>query len=116
VRAPQAEKVKKPTIKATKHKEEKSRRPALVRPYPIFPLERALVLALAIKSKNAGNPWPPTEVAKAVGIGEKSSALDMLARSSQLYGLTTGTRFASAISLEKIGRDIVYAPSSDAEV
>jgi hypothetical protein len=92
------------------------KRAQVPRPFPVYSLEKALGIALAIKEKNAGNPWQPSQVAKAVGIGEKSSALDLLARASQLYGLTSGTRQASAISLEKIGREIVYAPSADAEI
>jgi len=79
----------------------------------VFSLERALSIVDAIKDKNAGNPWPPTEVAKAVGIGEKSSALDQITRAAALYGLTTGSRGTSAISLEKIGRDIAYAPNPE---
>nr|WP_295891089.1 hypothetical protein [uncultured Devosia sp.] len=96
--------------------ETKPRRAAIVRPYPVFSLEKTLVIAQALKDKNAGNPWAPNQVARAIGIGEKSSALDQLARASQLYGLTTGARSASAISLEKIGREVVYAASADAEV
>lgn len=94
----------------------KAKRQSVVRPYPMYTLEKALGIAFAIKDKNAGNPWNPSQVAKAVGIGEKSSALDFLTRSSQLYGLTSGTRQAAAISLEKLGRDIVYAPNADAEI
>jgi hypothetical protein len=97
-------------------KSRKTRRPTSQRPYPSFPLEKALSIAIAIKEKNAGNPWAPTQVAKAIGIGEKSSSLDFMTRASLLYGLTSGTRFASAISLEKLGRDIVYAPSLEAEI
>lgn len=92
------------------------RRSTNPRPYPLHTLERALALAQAIKGHNAGNPWPPTEVAKAIGMGAKSSMLDTLARASVLYGLTSGTRAASHMSLEKIGRDIVYAPNPDAEL
>lgn len=94
----------------------KPKRATIVRPYPMYALEKALAIALAIKEKNAGNPWPPSQVAKGIGMGEKSSALDLLARASQLYGLTSGTRQAPAISLEKIGRDIAYAPNSEAEL
>lgn len=101
---------------AGKVKGKKERKPTIVRPYPSFPLEKALSIALAIKEKNAGNPWAPTQVAKALGMGEKSSALDLLARASVLYGLTSGTRAASYISLEKTGREIVYAPNPDAEL
>ena len=97
------------TVKRTK-------RTVLVRPYPTYSLEKALSIALAIKDKNAGNPWPPSQVAKAIGIGENSSYLDLLFRASQLYGLTTGSRRANSISLEKIGRDIAYAPNPDSEL
>lgn len=92
------------------------RRSAAPRPFPVYNLEKALTVANAIKEKNAGNPWPPTEVAKAIGISERSSSVDNLYRSSALYGLTTGTRAASYISLEKIGRDIVYAPNLEKEL
>lgn len=92
----------------------KTRKPPTPRPFPTVSLEKSLSIANAIKDKNAGNPWAPTQVAKALGIGEKSSSIDTLYRASNLYGLTSGTRFASAISIEKIGRDIVYAPSPEA--
>ena len=94
----------------------KPKRPTIVRPFPIYPLERALSIAMAIKEKNAGNPWPPSQVSRAIGIGEKSSYLDIMARSSQMYGLTSGTRQAISISLEKIGREIVYAPNAEAQL
>ena len=103
-------------IKAKSDKAKRPRRQTLVRPYPIYALEKALSIPLAIKEKNAGNPWSPTQVAKALGMGEKSSYLDLMARACQLYGLTSGTRAAPAISLEKIGREIVYAPSLEAEI
>jgi hypothetical protein len=79
-------------------------------------LDKALSVAQALKDKNAGNPWPPTEVATALGISQKSSSIDNLYRASNLYGLTTGTRAAPYITLEKIGREIVYAPSADQEL
>jgi len=94
----------------------KPRKATITRPYPIYSLEKALAIALAIKEKNAGNPWAPTQVAKAMGMGEKSSSLDTMTRASLLYGLTSGTRYGSAITLEKLGRDIVYAPSLEAEI
>jgi hypothetical protein len=92
------------------------RRATIVRPYPMFTLERALSIATVIKDKNAGNPWAPSQVAKGLGMGEKSSALDLLTRASLLYGLTSGTRAASYISIEKLGREIVYAPNPQAEL
>lgn len=95
-------------------KRERDKKPA--RTFPVYPLEKALGVGLAIKDNNAGNPWPPTEVAKALGLGAKSSSIDMLYRASSLYGVTSGTRAATAINLEKIGRDILYAPNADIEL
>jgi hypothetical protein len=92
------------------------KRASVIRPYPMYSLEKALGIANVIKEMNAGNPWAPTQVAKAIGIGEKSSTLDLLARASVLYGLTSGTRAAPYISLEKLGREIVYAPNPQAEL
>lgn len=94
----------------------KPKRERIPRPYPSLHLEKALQIALAIKENNAGNPWPPGQVAKAIGIGEKSSSLDFATRASQMYGLTSGTRAATYISLETIGREIVYAPGAEAEL
>lgn len=90
-------------------------RPTQPRPFPFFSLEKSLPVSIAIKDKNAGNPWPPTEVAKALGYSERSSQIDNILRSSALYGLTTGSRGASHLTLEKLGREIVYAPSAEAE-
>lgn len=92
------------------------KRSGATRPYPVYALEKTLLVAQALKDKNAGNPWPPTEVASALGISQKSSSIDNLYRASNLYGLTTGTRAASYITLEKLGREIVYAPSPEKEL
>ncbi|MBU6189538.1 MAG: hypothetical protein KGR68_09485 [Betaproteobacteria bacterium] len=87
-----------------------------IRNFPVFSLEKALAVGKVIKTNNAGNPWPPTEVARALNFGSKSSSVDRIFRASSLYGITTGTRAASAITLEKIGRDILYAPNPDEEL
>lgn len=86
------------------------------RPYPIFTLEKALQIPLAIKENNAGNPWAPSQVAKALGLGERSSQLDFYTRSAQLYGLISGTRAASQIAIERLGREVVYAPDPQSEL
>jgi hypothetical protein len=110
---PRAKKRRQPASRAV---ESKKKRLSTPKPFPIVTLEKSLSVALAVKDKNAGNPWPPTEVAKALGIAERSSSIDNFYRSSALYGLTTGTRNAAYISLEKIGREIVYAPNSEQEL
>jgi hypothetical protein len=91
------------------------RRPS-PRPYPNFTLEKSLQLPLAIKENNAGNPWPPKELAKSLGIGEKSSQLDFYTRSALLYGLTSGSRTTAQITIERLGREIVYAPDQVTEI
>ncbi|WP_298197892.1 hypothetical protein [Novosphingobium sp.] len=86
------------------------------RNYPMFSLAKALSIGQTIKTNNAGNPWPPTEVSKSLGYGEKSSTVDLLFRAASLYGISSGTRAASSITLEKIGRDILYASSPESEL
>lgn len=89
---------------------------AITRNYPLYPLQDALTVGRVIKDNNAGNPWPPSEVARALDYKEKSSRIDGLLRASALYGITSGARKANAITLEKIGREILYAPSADEEL
>jgi hypothetical protein len=74
----------------------------------------ALQIPYAIKDINGGNPWEPEEIRKAVGASQGNSwyALTAAARD---YGLTAGTREAAKISLEELGREIVYAPNPTVE-
>lgn len=85
------------------------------RPYPRVTLEEALKIAQIIKEKNGGNPWPPSEIAKAVGIASKGNPFFYQTSAAQAFGLTKGTRDANEITLETLGRDIIYAPSSQKE-
>lgn len=85
------------------------------RPFPASSLENALKIPHALKEKNGGNPLAPVEIANALGISAKTTSLYDLTASSRDYGLTTGTRDSAQISLQPIGRDIVYAVSREAE-
>ena len=87
----------------------------LTRPYPRVPLEEALKIPLTIKDKNGGNPWPPAEVANAIGLSPTGNAFFYQTSASQAFGLTKGTRDATKIELEPLGRAIVYAPNAEAE-
>jgi hypothetical protein len=40
--------------------------------FPSRTLENALRVPEALKEKNGGNPWPPAQVADAMGVGAKS--------------------------------------------
>jgi nucleoside 2-deoxyribosyltransferase len=84
-------------------------------PFPRATLEKALQVPLAIKEHNGGNPWDTEEVRKAVG-ASAGNAWFYLTAASRDYGLTSGTRDTPKISLEELGRDIVYAPNPEAEL
>jgi hypothetical protein len=85
------------------------------RPFPADTLENAIKIAKAIKEFNGGNPWPPSEVANALGLGTSSSAFYYLSASARDYGLTIGTRDTEQIELNTIGRELVYATSAEME-
>ena len=72
-------------------------------------------IPFAIKDHNGGNPWEPEEVRKAVGASVGNSWFYLTAASRD-YGLTSGTRDTPKISLEELGREIVYAPNAEAEL
>lgn len=86
------------------------------RSYPRAPLETCVRVAEIIKSKNGGNPWAPGEVAKALGLSEKSSNLDLYTASGLQYGITEGSRYSKEISITALGREIVYADSPEREL
>ncbi len=84
-------------------------------PFPRTTLEKALQVPLALKEHNGGNPWDPDEARKAVG-APVGNAWFYLTAASRDYGLTSGTRDATKIALEDLGRNIVYAPDADSEL
>jgi hypothetical protein len=84
-------------------------------PFPRATLEQALKVPYALKEHNGGNPWETDEVRKAVGTGG-GNAWFYLSAASRDYGLTSGTRDTPKITLEELGREIVYAPNPEAEL
>ena len=85
------------------------------RPFPAFSLEKALKVPKVIKEKNAGRPWPPTDVAMAIGVKHKTEEFYYLTASSRDYGLTTGYRASKNIALAPLGQELVYSPSLEVE-
>jgi hypothetical protein len=83
--------------------------------FPRTTLEEALKIPLAIKDHNGGNPWEPEEIRKAIGAGTGGNAWFYLTAASRDYGLTIGTNAAEKIALSDLGRELVYAPNSEAE-
>lgn len=43
------------------------------RPFPMNSLEEAMQIPRALKEYNGGNPWSPSNVAHAIGVGEKGN-------------------------------------------
>lgn len=85
------------------------------RPYPRVTLEQAIKIPQAIKANNGGNPWPPEDVAAAVGLSVKNTDFFYLAAASRDFGLTEGSSNSDLISLTESGRDVVYAPGQEEE-
>jgi hypothetical protein len=96
--------------------EKKPKKAAPKRSYPRATLETCVRVAQIIKEKNGGNPWPPSEVAKALGLSPKSSNLDLYTASGSQYGIIEGSRYSENISLTPLGREIVYADSAEREL
>jgi hypothetical protein len=85
------------------------------RPFPRKTLEQALRIPRALKENNGGNPWESGQVAKAIGLGERSGNFFYISAASQAYGLTKGTRETKEISLTELGRQVVYPTSGEQE-
>jgi hypothetical protein len=105
--------LKKPKRKKKLPKGVRQRREA--RSYPGKTLEDCVKIAEAIKTQNAGNSWPPDEIAKAIKIKSRSSNLAEIIRSAGLYGIVDGTYRASTVSLTDLGRRLAY-PANDDEL
>jgi hypothetical protein len=89
--------------------------PATRRPYPKVPLAKALQISQKIKELNGGNPWTPSQVAEAIGMGSRSADFYYVTAASRDFGLTTGTRDTDTIALADLGREIVYAAGPEIE-
>lgn len=85
------------------------------RPYPRETIESSLRVPQALREHNGGNPWPPEQLAGAVGRSQNSSSFYYLTAASRDYGFTTGhSRASSAIELTELGRQVV-SPQSDGD-
>lgn len=91
----------------------RSRKGAVQWPFPRRTLEDALRIPTAIRANNGGKPWSPGEVAKAIGVGGKTSNYFYLTTAARDYGLTEGTRDSTEISLTDLGRRVVYPTSEE---
>jgi len=83
-------------------------------PFPRKTLEDSLRIPSTIRTHNGGEPYEPTEIAKALNVGGKTGSYFYLTTASRDYGLTDGTRDSALISLTPLGKQVVY-PTSDEE-
>lgn len=87
------------------------------RPFPAVTIEEAIQIPRVIKEFNGGNPWPPAEVAGALkNISARGDKFWYLSSGARDYGFTVGTRDASQIALDNLGREFVYANSPETEI
>ncbi|MEX2238785.1 MAG: TIR domain-containing protein [Dehalococcoidia bacterium] len=70
---------------------------------PSYSLTEALRVPQAIVDNYAKQPTSPLDIAKALNMSPTSGGFRMLVGASAAYGLTAGSAWASAISLEDIG-------------
>lgn len=84
------------------------------RTFPQFSIEECRKIADVIKQLNAGNPWSPKDIAKALEMGIGNNFFYLTA-SSRDYNLTVGTRDTDKIELADLGRKLVYPKSPEEE-
>jgi hypothetical protein len=99
-----------------KNKAEKQEKARVDRPYPRVTLENAIRVITAIRDKNAGNPWPPIEVAKALNVGAKTGGFWYLTAGARDYSLVEGTSRTEKITLTGLGRRVVFPKSPEESI
>lgn len=92
----------------------KDRERRSLRPYPLFTIDEATEVPLAIARLNGGHPWPPSDVARALDMGARTPRFYYLTAAARDYGLTLGTRDANRIELTDLGRRLASAADAGA--
>jgi len=85
------------------------------RPFPRKALADALKVVHAIKDNNAGKPYPPQQIADAIGRKPRSSEFGVILSAAQTYGLTEGNTRGASVSLTDLGRKIAYPKNPEDE-
>jgi nucleoside 2-deoxyribosyltransferase len=85
------------------------------RNFPRRTIDQALRVPQAIREYNGGNPWPPNQVAEALGVGGRTANFFYITTASRDFGFTEGTRDTAQISLTELGRRVVYPRSHQEE-
>lgn len=82
--------------------------------FPLYDIEKSLLVAQAIKDNYASQPTAPLLVAEACDISPSSSNWRYLSRASVAYEITTGSYQAKQIDITPLGRKIV-SPLSEGD-
>jgi hypothetical protein len=91
----------------------KSRRPRVLRPFPVHSLEEALQIVHTIGEMNAAKPMDRLLLADAMGIKQASSEYRALLSSSIKYGLTEGNEKSEFINPTPLGLRIIKPLSAE---
>lgn len=92
---------------------QKHKRTRKMRPYPVYTLERALAVPIAIQEFNSGLAFDRELLASTLGTTPGSSRYTMWLNSSAGYGLTKGAYNEDRISLTARGEAIVAPTGAD---
>ena len=101
------------TNKVAQEQARKTRDAKPIKRFPSYTIEEALRIPNLIRSNNGGNPWDIEQLALALDLKKRSNALYYMTAASRDYGFTSGTRDTATVSLEELGRNYVYAQSSE---
>ena len=85
-----------------------------IRNYPIFTVEKSIIIAQKLKEKNGGNPWTPTDIKTAINMTDNNKFF-YCSQASRDFGFTVGTAAAKEVALTEFGRSTVYAPDIQTE-
>jgi hypothetical protein len=85
------------------------------RPYPRFPLAKAIQVIMCIKEKNGGNPWDQEDIASAIQVSKKSSNFAHIISAAREFGLIEKANKNDKIGLSELGKSLAYAPDEQEE-
>ncbi|WP_147283803.1 hypothetical protein [Bosea caraganae] len=79
-----------------------------LRPFPRKVLSEAVKVITAIRDNNAGKPWPPHQIADALGKKQRSSDFQYIIAAAADFGLTEGRFRAPEIRITDLGKRVCY--------
>ncbi len=96
-----------------KERQKAKRKPSPRKNFPSNTIEESRKVAELIKSNNGGNPWNTDQLAKALGYSKSTHDFFYIVAASRDYGFTLGSSSTENIELTDLGKNLVYATSSE---